>query len=161
MANVVGVYLVQISSLLLGQQSLGHFFRYRPLLPIGWRILQILSHHRRKITNTEPTTLSAIQAASQSTFTLHNYTPVVISRNDKSKQLTLLSQRKLALTARNTFCVKKIKKWPRPLFMPKTNHTCHQNPNPSRKTVPLNIRTDADTGTRQKKGKYCIQGCRR
>jgi hypothetical protein len=33
---------------------------------------------------------------------MHNYTPLVISGNDKNKQLTLLSQRKFALTARNT-----------------------------------------------------------
>jgi hypothetical protein len=29
------------------------------------------------------------------------------------------------------------KNWSRPLFRPKTNHTCHQKPNPSRETVPL------------------------
>jgi hypothetical protein len=27
-------------SLLISQQGLGHIFRHRPLLPIGWRILQ-------------------------------------------------------------------------------------------------------------------------
>ncbi len=51
-------------------------------------------------TNTAPTTLSAIQAANQSTF-INAINAVVISRNDKNKQLTLVSQRKLA-TARNT-----------------------------------------------------------
>ncbi len=43
-------------------------------------------------TNTAPTTLSTMQAASQSTFTLlsmHNYNPHVISGNDKNKQLKL------------------------------------------------------------------------
>jgi hypothetical protein len=35
-------------------------------------------------------------------LSMNNYTPRVINRNDKNKQLTLLSQRKLALTARNT-----------------------------------------------------------
>jgi hypothetical protein len=35
-------------------------------------------------------------------YTLHNYIPFMISRNDKNKQLTLLRQRKLALTSRNT-----------------------------------------------------------
>ncbi len=54
---------------------------------------------QRKMTNTAPTTLSEIQVVSKST---HNYTPVVISGNDKNKQLTLSSQNKLALTARNT-----------------------------------------------------------
>jgi hypothetical protein len=37
-----------------------------------------------------------------SPLSINNYTPLVISWNDKNKQLTLLSQRKLALTARNT-----------------------------------------------------------
>ncbi len=31
----------------------------------------------------------------------------------------------------------KFNKWTRPLFRPKTNHTCHQKPNPFRETVPL------------------------
>jgi hypothetical protein len=48
----------------IGEQSLIHFF----LLPIGWRIVQILRQRRRKTTNTAPTTLSAIQTASQSTL---------------------------------------------------------------------------------------------
>jgi hypothetical protein len=88
--NVVGVYLVQISLLLIVQQCLVDFFRYRPLLPIGWGIAQILRQRRRKRTNTAPTTLSAIQAASQSTFLTHKNTPLVISRNDKNKQLTII-----------------------------------------------------------------------
>jgi hypothetical protein len=33
--NVSGVYLVQVSLLLIGQRGLGHYFRYRPLLLIG------------------------------------------------------------------------------------------------------------------------------
>jgi hypothetical protein len=35
---------------------------------------------------------------------------------------------------------KQFKKWPRPLFRPRTrtNHTCHQKPHPSRETIPLN-----------------------
>ncbi len=40
--NVSGVYLVQVSLPLIGQQGLGHFFWYRTLLPIGWRIVQIV-----------------------------------------------------------------------------------------------------------------------
>jgi hypothetical protein len=40
------VYLVYVSLLLIGQQRLGHFFGYRPLLPIGWMIEQILSQRR-------------------------------------------------------------------------------------------------------------------
>jgi hypothetical protein len=37
---------------------------------------------------------------------MNNYTPLVISRNDKNKQLTLLSQLKLALTAINFLYLK-------------------------------------------------------
>jgi hypothetical protein len=61
--NVPGVYLVQVSLLLIGLHGLGHFFKYRPLLPIGRRIVQILRQRRRKTTNTAPNTHSAIQAA--------------------------------------------------------------------------------------------------
>ncbi len=54
---VHGLYLVQVSLLLIGQQAWGHFFRYRSLLPIGKRSVQIVRQRRRKITNTAPTTL--------------------------------------------------------------------------------------------------------
>jgi hypothetical protein len=100
--DVTSVYLVQISLILIGQQGLGHVFTYRPLLPIGWRIVQILRQLRRKTTNTAPATFSAIQASSQSTF-IDAQLYSMINRNDKNKQLTLLSQRKLALTGKNMY----------------------------------------------------------
>jgi hypothetical protein len=34
-SNFSCVYFVQVSLLLIGQQDFGHFFRYRPLLPIA------------------------------------------------------------------------------------------------------------------------------
>jgi hypothetical protein len=64
---------------------------------------------------------------------MHNYTPLLISRNFKNKQITFLKLRKLAFTERNTLLPHKIikslehlknLKWPRPLFRPKTSHTC-------------------------------------
>jgi hypothetical protein len=66
--NVSGVYLVQVSLLLIGQQGLGDFFSYRALLSINWKIVQILCQRLRKMINTAPTALSTLQAASQSTF---------------------------------------------------------------------------------------------
>ncbi len=66
--DVTGVYLVQISLFKIGQQGLGLVFTYRPLLPIGWRIVQILRQRRWKTTNTAPATFSAIQASSKSTL---------------------------------------------------------------------------------------------
>jgi len=62
--------------------------------------------------------------------------------------LILSCLRKLALTARIHLFLYKIigasktsKKRPRPLFRAKTNHTWHQQPNPSRETAPLTICT--------------------
>jgi hypothetical protein len=54
--NVGGVYLVRVSLLLIGEQGFEHFFRYRPLLPTGWRIVQIVRQRQRERTNTAPTT---------------------------------------------------------------------------------------------------------
>jgi hypothetical protein len=88
--------------LFICQRSLGHFFRFRPLLPIGWRIVQILRQRRRTMTNTVPTNLSIIQAVRQSIFINEQLYSTCDCRNDKNKQLTSLSQRKLALIARNT-----------------------------------------------------------
>jgi hypothetical protein len=65
--KVTGMYIVQVSLLLIGQQSLGHFFKLRPLLPSG-RDLGDCFICFMPMTNKAPTTLSAIQAASQSTF---------------------------------------------------------------------------------------------
>jgi hypothetical protein len=41
-------YLVLVSVILIGQQSLRNFFRYRPLLPIGWRTVQIVRQRRKE-----------------------------------------------------------------------------------------------------------------
>jgi hypothetical protein len=42
--NAKGVYLGQVSLPLIGQQGLGHFFRYLSLLPIGWRICRLYAN---------------------------------------------------------------------------------------------------------------------
>jgi hypothetical protein len=102
------VYLTQISLLLIGQQGLADFFRYRPLLPIGWRIVQILRQCQRKTTNTVPTMpTNLVQYKQQANplLSMNNYSPLVISKYDKNKQLTLLSHCKLALTAINKLIV--------------------------------------------------------
>ncbi len=41
---------------------------YRALVPIGWRIVQILLQRQRKAINSAPSTLSAMQAAIQFSF---------------------------------------------------------------------------------------------
>jgi hypothetical protein len=42
--NVSCVYIVRVSLRLIGQQDLGYFVWHRPLLPIGWRIVQIYAN---------------------------------------------------------------------------------------------------------------------
>ncbi len=66
--NVSGMYVVQVSLLLIGRQGLVDFFKDRHLLPIGRRIVQILHQRRRITTNSAPIVLGAIQASSQYTF---------------------------------------------------------------------------------------------
>jgi hypothetical protein len=53
----------------------------------------------------QPLLVQYYQQANSLLSIMHNYTPLVISMNDKNKQLKLLSQRKLALTARNALFV--------------------------------------------------------
>ncbi len=89
--SVTGMYLVKVSLLLIGSDGFGTFLQVSALASHGWRIVQILRQCRRKRNNTAPTTLSAIQASSQSIFINAQF----YSTCD-CKQLTLLSQRKLA-----------------------------------------------------------------
>ncbi len=78
---------VQVSLLHIGEQGLRHFFRYRPLLPIGWRTVQILHQRWRKRTNTAPPLLVHHKQQANPLLSTHNYNPLVISRNDTYKQL--------------------------------------------------------------------------
>jgi hypothetical protein len=51
-------YAAWVSLLLIVPQGVADFFRYDwPLLPIGWRIVQILRQPQRKTTKTAPTLL--------------------------------------------------------------------------------------------------------
>jgi hypothetical protein len=68
---------------------------------------------------------------------MNNYTPLVISRNDKNKQLTLLSQRKLALTAINNFFALYKPKQPLPLDRPNSVNFCQHFFILSHEAVPL------------------------
>ncbi len=50
--NVSGVHLVQVSLIFVGQQGFRSLIKYRSLLPIGWRTMQIISQRLKKMTNT-------------------------------------------------------------------------------------------------------------
>jgi hypothetical protein len=76
--------------LLIGQQA------------IGWRIVQILRQHLEG-NGQKLCQLFLVQYKHQANplLSMNNYAPLVISSNDKNKQLKFVSQRKLALTANN------------------------------------------------------------
>jgi hypothetical protein len=77
------------------------------------------------------------------------YTPVVISGNDKNKQITLfkLTQSRINQKKHVNYSVnsviggsfKKILNQARRLFRPISFHLCHQKPNTTRETVPLRV----------------------
>ncbi len=71
---VKGVYLVHVSLLFIGQQGLGHFFRYQPLLLIGWRNVQILRQPEGK---RQP----QYKQQANPLLSIHSYSSLVISRN--------------------------------------------------------------------------------
>jgi hypothetical protein len=68
---------------------------------LGWRIVQILRHAEGKEQIQGQLLLVQYKQQANPLLSMNNYTPLVISRYDETKQLTLLSQRKLALTAIN------------------------------------------------------------
>jgi hypothetical protein len=87
--NVSGVYLVQVFLLLIGLQGLGQFFRYRPLPPIRLSL--------EDCANFTPT------PKENSRSLVHNYTgtALVISRNDKNKQLTIMKPSQTGIDRKN------------------------------------------------------------
>jgi hypothetical protein len=90
--DVVGVYLFQVSLLLIGQQGFGKFLQ----------VSGLASHWLDNCANFPPTLeemnqylqrqlllVQYTQQANPLLFT-HNCTPLVISRNDKNKKLTII-----------------------------------------------------------------------
>jgi hypothetical protein len=95
--SVVGVHLVQVSLLNIGLISSGV-----GLLPTGWRLRKFYGNAGGK--QPMQRQLLSVQCKQHANLILsmNNCTSLVISRNDKNKQLALLSRHELALTARNT-----------------------------------------------------------
>ncbi len=93
------MYLVQVSLLLIGKQGFRHFVRYWPLLPLAGGLCKFyVNAGGKRPIQRQPLLVHYKHQASPLLFI---NAPLMISGNDKNKP-TLLSQRKLALTARNT-----------------------------------------------------------
>jgi hypothetical protein len=69
--------------------------------PLDAGLCKLYTNAGRKMTNTATTTLSARQGANQSYFINAQLSSSLITGSDKNKQLTLISQCKLAFTGRN------------------------------------------------------------
>jgi hypothetical protein len=90
--NVTGVYLVQASLLLIGQQGFERFFKYQLSLPIGWSICKFYANAGGKRPIHRQSLLVQYNHQANPLISINNYTLVVLSRNDKNKQLTLSSK---------------------------------------------------------------------
>jgi hypothetical protein len=79
--NISGVYLIQVS--LLAWSA-------------GWRIVNFTPTLEDNIQYSANHCLVQYKHQANPLLSMNNYTPLVISRNYKNKQLTLLGQRKLS-----------------------------------------------------------------
>jgi hypothetical protein len=59
------------------------FLQVSALASYWLKDMQIVRQRQKKMTNAAPTIFSAGKAASKSTLSIHNYTPLVISGNGK------------------------------------------------------------------------------
>ncbi len=81
--NVNGVYIVQVSLLLIGQQCLEHFFRYRPLLPIGGGLCKLYAKAGGKWQIQCQLLFVPYKQQANPLLLIHNDTPLVISGDKK------------------------------------------------------------------------------
>jgi hypothetical protein len=87
--NVSGEHLVPVSLLLIDQRSLGHFSGINPCFQLAGGLHEFYSNARGKQPiQRQPLFLQYI-ISKPTTLSMHNYTPLVISGNDKNKQLTV------------------------------------------------------------------------
>ena len=140
------MYLIQVSLLLIDQLGLVDFFSsdVGPCFPLAGGLCKFYANAGGKRPIQRQPLLLQYKQQANPLLSMNNYTPLVISRNDNNKQLTLISQRKLALTEkiRKWLCKfggtsKTIKNQARRFFRPISINVCHQKPNSARETVPF------------------------
>jgi len=80
---------------------------FGPCFPLAGGLCKLYANARGKWQIQRQPHLVQYKQQANPLLSMHNYTPLVISGNDKNKQLTSLGQRKLAITSRNTLFVLK------------------------------------------------------
>jgi hypothetical protein len=93
---------VQVSLLLNCQQGLEHFFGIGPCFPLAGGLCKLYANAGGKQQIQRQLLLVQYKQQANPHLSMNNYNPFVPSGNYKNKQLTLLSQCKLALTTRNS-----------------------------------------------------------
>ncbi len=72
-----------------------------PCFPLARRLCKLCANTGRKLQIQRQPFLVQYKQQANLLLSMHNYTPLVISGNDKNEQLTLLSQRNLEFSGRN------------------------------------------------------------
>jgi hypothetical protein len=99
--NVSSMYLTHVSCFLLVSRIWQVSSGIGPCFPLACGLCKFKASTGEKQQIQRQLLLIQYKQQANSLLSMNNYTPLEISRNNENKQLTLLSQRQLALTAMN------------------------------------------------------------
>jgi hypothetical protein len=138
--------LSKVSLLLIGQKDLLDFFRYiGPSFPLAGGLCKFFDNAGGKQQIQRQLLLVQYKQQANPLLSMNNYTPLVVSRNDKNKQLAIIKPKQTSINRnKDTFCIIKSSETlknktnqPRPLVTPSSVNFCQHFLNLSRETVPL------------------------
>ncbi len=89
LTNDVGVYLVRVSLLLLVRTIWDIFSGIGPCFPLAGGLCKFYANARGKQPIQSQLILVQYKQQANPLLSIHNNTPLLISRNDKNKQITL------------------------------------------------------------------------
>ncbi len=92
----------QVSLLLIDQQGLRHFTGISPCLPLAGGLCKFYANEGGKRPIQRQPLFVQYKQQANPLLSMKNYTSLVISGSDQNMPQTLLSQRKLTLTTKNT-----------------------------------------------------------
>ncbi len=131
--------------LLIGQQELGHFLCIDPCFPLARGMCKFYANAGGKRPIQRQPLLVHYKHQANLLLLMLNYILLVICRNDKNKQLTFLSQCKLAFTGKKYVSssvnseghLNKLNTRRDTSSGTYLSNICHQKPNTARETIPL------------------------
>jgi hypothetical protein len=128
----------------IGQQGSADFLGIGPSFPLARGLCKYFANAGGKQLIQCQLLVAQYKQQANPLLSMLNYTLLVISRNDKNKQLTIIKPTQTSFNHEKfTFGnikslehLTNLKNVP-VLYLGLTNHTCYQKSNPSRETVPL------------------------